>query len=100
MELKPGKRVRSAVCSTELIVVKAPMTAIVLACGGTPMHLQGEMPVGGAIDPAGASGTQMGKRYVHESGLEVLCTKGGDGSLTVDGEILLEKDAKPLPASD
>jgi hypothetical protein len=43
----------------------------------------------------------LGKRYVHEAaGLEVLCTKAGDGSLTVAGELLPQKDAKPLPSSD
>ena len=32
--------------------------------------------------------------------LEILCTKAGDGSLGVDGELLSLKEAKPLPASD
>ena len=39
------------------------------------------------VDPAYGGGTQLGKRYVHEaSGLEVLCTKAGDGSLSVGTE--------------
>ena len=43
----------------------------------------------------------MGKRYSNdELGLEVLCTKAGEGSISV-GETLLDvKGAKPLPASD
>jgi len=100
MELKPGKRLRSAVCSTELMVVKAPATAIQLVCGGTPMYAPGEAVPVGSLDPRFATGTLIGKCYVHDSGLEVLCTKPGDGSLSIDGEILVEKDAKPLPASD
>jgi hypothetical protein len=42
----------------------------------------------------------MGKRYVDETGAEVLVTKGGAGALSV-GETLLElKESKTLPASD
>ena len=35
-----------------------------------------------------------------ESGIEVLATKGGAGSLALDGQPLALKDAKPLPSSD
>ena len=50
---------------------------------------------------AETSGTLLGKRYAHEaSGLEVLCTKAGEGGLTVGGEPVPVKAAKPLPASD
>ena len=100
MELKPGKRARSAVCTTEVMVVKAPATSIQLACGGSLMVAPGEDVAVGMLDPQFAAGTLIGKRYVHESGLEVLCTKPGAGALSVDGEILVEKDAKPLPSSD
>jgi hypothetical protein len=49
----------------------------------------------------GGSPTLVGKRYVVESlGLELLCTKGGTGELTVNGESLTVKRAKALPASD
>jgi hypothetical protein len=38
---------------------------------------------------------------VHEdTGLEVLCTKAGDGGLSVGDQVLPVKDAKPLPSSD
>jgi hypothetical protein len=58
--------------------------------------------------PAGASpaadrkaGTLLGKRYADEAaGLEVLCTKGGEGSLSVNGSLLVLREAKPLPSSD
>jgi hypothetical protein len=34
------------------------------------------------------------------SGLEVLCTKGGKGSLAIGGRPIGAKEAKKLPASD
>ena len=56
---------------------------------------------GAAPDPSLAGGTQMGKRYADEtSGLEVLCTKSGVGTLTLDGTPIELKGAKPLPSSD
>ncbi len=46
-------------------------------------------------------GTLLGKRYADEElGLEVLCTKAGEGSLSVGETLLAVKGAKPLPASD
>ena len=102
MELKPGSRWRSAVCATEVIVVRAPSRSISLECGGHPMVAQNaEPPSGLTLDPDQAGGTPIGKRYAdNDSGLEVLCTKAGEGSLTIDGAPLLLKDAKPLPSSD
>jgi hypothetical protein len=48
-----------------------------------------------------ATGTQLGKRYADEElGLELLCTKPGQGSISVGETILAVKGAKPLPASD
>lgn len=53
------------------------------------------------IDANLAEGTRVGKRYVDpESGLELLCTKSGQGSLSIGAVALQLKDAKPLPASD
>jgi len=55
----------------------------------------------GTLDPSLAGGTQLGKRYADDSsGIEVLCTKAGEGTLTLDGERLEIKGAKPLPSSD
>ena len=42
----------------------------------------------------------MGKRYVDDSGAEVLVTKAGKGTLSVGSTPLSTKEAKPLPASD
>jgi hypothetical protein len=48
-----------------------------------------------------ADPTAVGKRFAdEESGLEVLCTKAGDGALSIDGTLLPMKGAKPLPSSD
>lgn len=101
-QLKPGDRLRSAVCDTEVIVVRAPTEPVALECGGAAMVLAPEDPPSGlSLDPARSDGTLIGKRYESETvGLEVLCTKPGDGSLAVDGELVPEKDAKPLPSSD
>jgi hypothetical protein len=102
MLLKPGTRLRSTVCTTEIIVVRAPAEDVELGCGGSPVIPIGEEPpAGGALDPAFAGPTKLGKRYADaEGGLELLCTKGGDGALSLAGQPLPEKDAKPLPASD
>jgi hypothetical protein len=101
VDLRPGTKLRSAVCTTELIVVRPPTAPVEIECGGAPMVPATAEAPGGSVDPARADGTLLGKRYVHEAaGLEVLCTKAGDGSLTVAGELLPQKDAKPLPSSD
>lgn len=101
IQLKPGLRLRSVVDATEVIVVRAPDATVELACGGTSMQPAGEESPGGAVDPGWAEGTLIGKRYADdELGLELLCTKAGEGSLSLDGRPLAVKDAKPLPSSD
>jgi hypothetical protein len=102
MELKPGSRWASGVCETELVVVRAPRHAVSLECGGHEVVAVGaEHQSGLTLDPSFAAGTLVGKRFVDESsGLEVLITKAGDGSLAVDGTTIVLKDAKPLPSSD
>jgi hypothetical protein len=60
-----------------------------------------DVPAGGSVSADFASGTQLGKRYADETvGIELLCTKAGEGSLALNGEPLLLKEAKPLPSSD
>jgi len=100
--LKAGSRLKSAVCSSELMVVVAPAGDVNLTCGGaTVIELGGDAPAGTEIDPDQKGGTQMGKRYTNEAGdIEVLCTKPGEGGLAVDGTTLEIKGAKPLPSSD
>jgi hypothetical protein len=102
MDLKPGSRWKSAVCDTEVVVVRPPKSPISLECGGHPMipHAAAK-PHGLAVAAAHAAGSQMGKRFADDaSGLEVLCSKGGAGSLSIDGQPIETKDAKKLPASD
>jgi hypothetical protein len=102
MELKAGTRLRSTADTTEVIVVRPPSGDVDLRCGGHEMVTQGSAsgdPVG--VDPAHAEGTQLGKRYSdEESGIELLCTKAGEGSLSIDGRPIGIKDAKALPSSD
>ena len=58
-------------------------------------------PAGGALDPALSGETLIGKRYVNaDESLELLCTKGGKGTLSLDGVALEIKQAKQLPSSD
>jgi hypothetical protein len=101
MPLKVGSRLRSAVCTTEVMVVRAPADDVELTCGGAPMAAPDAVPEGLTIDPELAGGSQLGKRYADEElGLEVLVTKAGDGTLCVNGTVLPIKGAKGLPASD
>ncbi|WP_280461556.1 hypothetical protein [Nocardia carnea] len=79
--IKSGSRLESQVCDTQVIVIRATDALAALRCGGVPM-------------------VALGKRYIHDSGAEILVTRGGTGTLTVDTVPLAVKDAKPLPASD
>lgn len=100
MELKPGTKLSSAVCETQVIVVRAPSEPVELGCGGAPLLGADETP-SGELDTSLGEGTLIGKRYAEEElGLELLCTKGGAGTLTCNGVVLQVKGAKPLPASD
>lgn len=100
VELKPGARFQSTVCTTEVIVVKGA-GEVDLTCGGAPMVAAGTGEVSGSPAADAAGGTQLGKRYSDEGDtIELLATKAGDGSLAVGGEALDIAQAKTLPASD
>ena len=61
----------------------------------------GSASTAATVNEGGVPGAQLGKRYEHtDSGLEVLCTKAGAGPLSLEGALLLPKEAKPLPSSD
>jgi acyl-CoA synthetase (AMP-forming)/AMP-acid ligase II len=97
--IKNGTRLASQVCDTQVIVVRSSDSLDDLRCGGAPMvALDAERS--GELDPAFADGNVMGKRYVDETGAEVLVTKAGAGTLAVGDTALSLKEAKPLPASD
>lgn len=100
--LTPGLRLKSAVCTTEVMVVAAREPDVVVTCGGAPLiELDASLPSGVAIAETAAGGSLLGKRYVDAAGsLELLCTKPGQGSLAARGELLVVKGAKPLPSSD
>ncbi len=100
--LKPGTRLRSTVCTTEVMVIQAPATPIAITCGGAPLAALGAPAAAGAAPAPGADGgTQIGKRYVDAAGqLELLCTKPGAGTLALDSAPLAVKGARPLPSSD
>jgi len=96
--MKPGKKLKSAACDTEVMVIRG--SGVVVECGGAPMveERPAQRP---ALNPALAGGTLIGKRYVDAAGtVELLCVKGGQGSLVIGGAVLLVKEAKPLPSSD
>jgi len=100
VEVKPGSKFQSTVCTTEVIVVKGA-GELDLSCGGAPMAAAGTAEVSGAPAADAAGGTLLGKRYSDDDGtVELLCTKAGDGSLAVGGAALDLAEAKTLPASD
>jgi hypothetical protein len=99
---KPGSRLRSVTCSTEVVVVKGSTDEVDLRCGGEPV-----VPIDAAgaptaeLSPDFAGGTLLGKRYTtDDESIELLCTKGGDGSLSVGDQPLAVKGAKAIPSSD
>lgn len=100
--LKPGLRLKSATCETEIMVIKAPSGAAVnICCGGLPMLEMGESGPSDALNPDFTQGTLMGKRYIDTADtMELLCTKGGEGSLSIDDTLMGPREARALPSSD
>mgnify|MGYP007112173188 CR=1 FL=1 len=100
--VKAGARLYGATCTTELIVVKTPATELELTIGGHPALTDASGRTGATDVAEGhGGGAGMGKRYVDSSGgVELLCTKAGEGLPAVAGEWLLLKEAKPFPARD
>lgn len=99
--IKNGTRLQSQVCDTQVIVVRSADSLDDLRAGGAPL-----VPVGTDVDgslsleESLADGNLMGKRYVDDSGAEILVTKAGAGTLSIGSTPLAIKEAKPLPASD
>jgi hypothetical protein len=99
----PGTRLKSVVCETEIVIVRPPAAATaVIACGGRPMVAHGDdVARNQSILDGHGGGSILGKRYGREGDpVEVLVTKAGTGSLSLDGELMSTKDPKPLPSSD
>ena len=101
--LRPGLRLHSQVCATEVIVIRAGDAPIDLRCGGRPMTA-GDAVLGDKAgpDPSHSAGTLLGKRYTteHDSGLELLVSTARAGSLSDGDAPLVPKQARQLPASD
>lgn len=100
LQVKPGARLCSATCATEVVVVKGA-GPVDVRCGGAPMVVSGAPRDGGDPISPHDDGTLIGKRYADgDDTVELLCTKPGAGSLSLGDVALGEKSAKPLPASD
>jgi hypothetical protein len=99
--IKNGTRLQSQVCDTQVIVVRTADSLDDLRAGGVPMvPIDAQKSAEFTLDPAFSDGNAMGKRYVDETGAEVLVTKAGAGTLSIGTTALTLKEAKPLPASD
>jgi hypothetical protein len=109
--LRPGEQLASAVCTTRVAVIRAPVQGRpLIACGGEPMvpatsarpPASGNGPAADGPDAHGtAAATLIGKRYTDAAEtVELLCTSSGAGVLSCDGAPMTVKAAKPLPASD
>lgn len=99
--LTAGTRLRSQVCSTEVIVVRAGTGTVALTCGGAPMVSLATDTVA-APDDTLMTGSLLGKRYTADADptFEVMVTKPGPGTLADGTTPLLVREPKPLPASD
>lgn len=97
--MKPGTKLSSAVCDTQVMVIRNANGDEGIECGGTAMAA--DATNSGEPSADFSEGTLMGKRYVDADGnIELLCVKAGAGSLSLNGVALQTKDAKPLPSSD
>jgi hypothetical protein len=101
MKLRPGQRLQSVACDSQIIVVRAPANDVDLRCGGHAVVEIGSDAAKQDLDAAFSEGTAIGKRYGEEAqGIELLCTKAGKGTLSIGPDPLPLKGAKLLPSSD
>jgi len=96
---KPGTKLSSTVCKTQIMALRVPAEELDITCGGAPMQVGDPDELG---TPSGENnGTLVGKRYTDEAEtMEFLCTRGGEGSVSVNDTLLDIKAAKKLPSSD
>jgi hypothetical protein len=102
MKLTVGARLRSQVCSAQVVIVRGGPGEHELSCGGHSLvPLSAPAFPGLALERRAEDGVRLGKRYVNEAGdVEVLVTAAGDGALSLDGAPLRIKQPKSLPSSD
>jgi hypothetical protein len=99
--MKPGTKYSSAVCDTQVMVIRTPSEPLDLRCGGVAMIGPGGQASAATLGESFAGGTMMGKRYVDAADrIELLCIKPGRGSLSLGEAKLLVKQPKALPSSD
>lgn len=100
VQIKAGTKLFSAVCDTQIMVLRVPTDDLDVSCGGLPMQTEEAAEKSSMTEEAG-EGSLVGKRYVDEAEtLEFLCTRGGEGNVSVNGVALEVKQAKRLPSSD
>lgn len=97
--LRVGDRLRSQVCSTQVVVVRVGPEPVMLTCGGFAMVPLDVAPSGESPRPGLDTGTQIGKRYV-AGATELLVTAAGAGTLADGDRPLSVRATAPLPASD
>lgn len=96
---KPGTKLSSTVCKTQIMALRVPAVELEISCGGAPMQVGDPAELG--VMSGENSGTMVGKRYTDaEEIMEFLCTRGGEGSIAIDGYVIDIKAAKKLPSSD
>lgn len=99
MALAVGTQLFSDKSSCEVIIVRASKVDDPVVCAGAPMTTTA--PADPRPAPSGSNSILLGKRYTDEaSGIELLCTKAGDGPLSIGGRELTVKSPNPLPSSD
>ena len=99
-EIKAGMKLNSTVSDAQIMVLIIPKKKIMIQCGGYPMQID-KVTIKQEFDPEFLGDILTGKRYINETEtIEILCTQGGEGLLSYDGETLSVKVAKRLPSSD
>ena len=72
MQLRPGQRLRSQVCETQIIVVRPAETDIILKCGGSLMvDLDSDIQ----SDSAPQDGLASGNKWVRGMSRRTACWK-------------------------
>ena len=100
VQIKAGTKLFSAVCDTQIMVLRVPADDLDVTCGGLPMQTEEAAEKSSMSGDAG-EGSLVGKSYVDEAEtMEFLCTRGGEGNISVNGIALEVKQAKRLPSSD
>ena len=100
MQLAAGSRLRSQVCTTEVIVVRGGDIEGDVTCGGLPLVAIGAVVTEGRPASGLDTGSQLGKRYTDGGAIELLVTKAGAGTLGLGSTPLQIKGSRPLPSSD